>query len=158
MSGAAGLAGVRRQARGGRVQSTDDPMKATHNLRKIGVGVICLVVCINVACSRSRTPPVASVPDADSLVGRWTELNGPDRIEFQKSGNYSATFQAGTGAPDARQISGIYLQAGAAVNLMRPPEPPLTLTYRIANGGLSIAFVHGAEIKRDGTVETFSRD
>ena len=105
---------------------------------------------------------LASLAFADGrgtqIVGRWTEANGQDQIEFKADGTYTGIMIAGH-AQTLRAVTGTYFTSGDSVGFTvgNMGNASMLWKVKITPGDLVVTFQDGGPVKFNGTTAKFQR-
>ena len=97
-------------------------------------------------------------PKEDTLVGKWADVNGKDRIEFTADGKFRGIMAYGTGA-GLTPIEGTYVITGGdmvAVNLSNG----ISMVWKVKDvSHATVEFIYrqGGSLKIDGSIAKFER-
>lgn len=97
----------------------------------------------------------AATPESQ-LVGKWTELNGPDKIEFTGVGAFSGSMAYGMNGGQ-QSISGSYFVDEDKLSIKLDHDHPMTWKFKLSNGDLIVTYQQGGAVKEDGSMAKFRR-
>jgi hypothetical protein len=94
---------------------------------------------------------------AQTLTGKWAEVNGKDQIEFTAKGTFVGSVVYGSDKV-YREISGTYFVDGSNVVIDLTKDEPMTWNYKINSAGeLIVTYVQGGWAKVDKSMAKFQR-
>jgi uncharacterized protein (DUF2147 family) len=114
------------------------------------VSICRFILCVVAAFAISQ----AATPESQ-LVGKWTEVNGPDKIEFTSAGTFSGSMAYGEGGQES--IAGKYFVDGDHISIKLDRDSPMTWKFKISDGDLIVTYEQGGAVKLDGSMAKFHR-
>jgi hypothetical protein len=92
------------------------------------------------------------------LQGKWTEVDGPDNVQFNPDGTFSGNFVYDADG-FSKPIAGKYTTAGAKVTLTANDDPKASMVWNVAfaNNVLTVTYTQGGLAKLDKSTAKFHR-
>lgn len=90
------------------------------------------------------------------LVGKWAEVNGPDRVEFTSAGTFVGTMAYGSSGGQ-QAIAGKYFVDGENISIKLDGDSPMTWKFKISEGDLIVTYQQGGAVKLDGSMAKFRK-
>jgi hypothetical protein len=101
------------------------------------------------ACNSSAGAPV-------DLKGKWSEVDGPDNIQFNDDGTFAGNFVYDADGFQ-KPIAGKYTTTGPKVTLTASDDPKASMVWNVtlANGILTVTYKQGGLAKLDNSTAKF---
>jgi hypothetical protein len=93
---------------------------------------------------------------SSQVVGKWTQVGGPDRIEFRVDGNYVGAMTYGY-AQTLKGLAGGYAFNGERIALVLDGVPIVVAKVKLTSETLVVTYIDGGPVKFDGATEVFRR-
>jgi hypothetical protein len=94
---------------------------------------------------------------AVDVTGKWSEVNGPDAVEFKSDGTFTGNFiYDSTGSE--KSVDGKYSTSGDRLTLTSTNDPPASMVWKVASsaaGILDVTYQKGGAYKLDGSTAKF---
>jgi hypothetical protein len=119
-------------------------------MKKISLWGFALLAVVALAAIQGCTKAPVDV------VGKWAEVDGPDRIEFTPAGTFSGTFVYDSDAFE-KTFGGKYSVDGDKVTLTAQDDKRDSMVWKVSleNSVLSVVYKDGGAPKLDGTKAKF---
>jgi hypothetical protein len=118
--------------------------------------LLCATLCIGFAIALASCGLNPASTPQSTLVGKWAEVNGPDKIEFTSAGAFAGNMAYGMGGGQ-QAIAGKYFVDGENISIDLERDHPMTWTFHFSDGDLVVKYQQGGAVKMDGSMAKFRK-